>query len=117
MKVTDASQVKGGDEVVVTYRAKVSEKYYPSSSTIGICVEMIGNGKQLRLVYPDIDNVELVEPVYVYGGIYLDADGAVWMYERTSGSWGAWSTPGSTVLSAFDVPARPLVRMLPEKSS
>ncbi len=59
--------------------------------------------------------VELIEPNYVHGSMYLAADGEHWQFEN-AGSYLRWYSPGDTTTYDFDVPARPLRRLVPEAS-
>lgn len=115
MRVTDVSQVKPGDEVTVTYRAKVSS-IQPSSGGCHLYVKAEGRDV-LRLLYlGDTDTVELTEPEYVSGGVYIDAWNHVYEYDDITMSRPVWYRPGDSSTYNYDAPVRPLTRMLPEGS-
>jgi hypothetical protein len=53
----------------------------------------------------------LREPLYESGAVYADSYGTKWVYSGSSKRWYAF---GSETMSAFDVPARPLTKLVPE---
>lgn len=103
-----------GDKVRITYEGTALEAsddrylrvsdptgyshYYPRSA--------IGDGSI---------GAQLVEPEYVHEGIYRAADGAVYQFDSEyHDDVDVWWIMGASWTVKFDVPVRPLVRLVPE---
>jgi hypothetical protein len=115
MIVEDLSTLKPGQKVRVTYEGIVN------ASTTGLQPGQIvvAAPGYTHVVLPEY-KVEIVEPDYLHGGTYQDASGQVWTFDRYyrgPDNGEVWFSPGSAEVYDFDVPARPLAKLVPEANS
>ena len=120
MIVEDLSQLKPGQKVRISYGARVV-KIDTRPDSGWLFLDGFGDDRNYWLPTdtPTLQ-VELLEPEYVHGAMYQDAQGGFWSFdqfyfgsERTDDS-AAWFSPGDTSPYNFDVPVRPLTRLVPE---
>jgi hypothetical protein len=109
----ELSDLKPGQKVRVTYEGVVQNDSFCQDGELAI-----RNADRMGYHYHGRDQVkvELVEPEYVNGAVYLDANDAVWQFWSSFCGRPAWFTPADETPYDFDRPARPLVRLVREAS-
>ena len=108
------AEYKAGDRVRVTQTLEgvISEVDH------NVIYLIDGKGILLGVVLGDAWAVEVLEPEYEKGAMYVDADGgfyAYWPNER--GDETPWAEPGSHHHLRLGVPMRPLRKLVPEGGS
>jgi len=114
----ELSDLRPGQKVRVTYEGIMQDDGFCNRGEIAV---EASDGAVADYHYHVFSKaqVELVEPEYVCGAVYQDADGDLWVLDQGFRADGdpAWFSPGDSSAYDFDRPVRPLTRMVPEASS